>query len=313
MLPVKVLPPASAAVPRSTARPPESATPSPLLLDTVLLRTFSVPPLLAIEMPVPLPVKDDPAMSKLVPATPCQLMPFVLLLKLAPFSVTIAAEPGPISLAMALPMCAIVDCVTWIIASDADTSPGPDGNYSEESPVDSLRPWVEAAGRAGMYVVLDLQPGRTDFLTQAQTYRDLLTLPYVGLGLDPEWRIGPSQVPGDQIGAVDAAEVNTVITWLADLTTTADLPQKLLVIHQFDPATLRDENTLDVSHPQVAVLLQMDGQGTPDLKDRAWQAVTTAAPPGVRYGWMNLGQDTPMLTPAQTMSKQPTPWMITHQ
>ncbi|HEY5116061.1 MAG TPA: hypothetical protein VIJ00_11090 [Nakamurella sp.] len=200
-----------------------------------------------------------------------------------------------------------------IIASYADTSPGPDGNYSEESPVDSLRPWVEAAGRAGMYVVLDLQPGRTDFLTQAQTYRDLLTLPYVGLGLDPEWRIGPSQVPGDQIGAVDAAEVNTVITWLADLTTTADLPQKLLVIHQFDPATLRDENTLDVSHPQVAVLLQMDGQGTPDVKDRAWQAVTTAAPPGVRYGWMNLGQDTPMLTPAQTMSKQPTPWMITHQ
>ena len=41
-----------------------------------------------------------------------------------------------------------------------------------------------------MYVVLDLQPGRTDFLTQAKRYEPLLALPHVGLALDPEWRLG---------------------------------------------------------------------------------------------------------------------------
>ena len=53
---------------------------------------------------------------------------------------------------------------------------------------------VEAAAEHGVYVVLDLQPGRQDFLSQAQQYQELLELPNVGLALDPEWRLGPDQV-----------------------------------------------------------------------------------------------------------------------
>ena len=40
-----------------------------------------------------------------------------------------------------------------------------------------------------MYVVLDLQPGRSNFLDQAKLYEPLLRLPHVGLALDPEWRL----------------------------------------------------------------------------------------------------------------------------
>ena len=80
-----------------------------------------------------------------------------------------------------------------IIATVADSRAGDDGNYSNESPLDDLRPWIEAAGEAGLYVLLDLQPGRTDFLTQARLYEEFLRLPYVGLALDPEWRLGPDQ------------------------------------------------------------------------------------------------------------------------
>jgi hypothetical protein len=72
-----------------------------------------------------------------------------------------------------------------IIATVASSAPGADGDYSSESDPDELRPWVEAAGEAGVYVVLDLQPGRADFLTQAQRYESLLELPHVGLALDP--------------------------------------------------------------------------------------------------------------------------------
>ena len=80
---------------------------------------------------------------------------------------------------------------------------------------------MEAAGAAGMAVVLDLQPGRTDFLTQAQQYADLLALPYVGLALDPEWRLAPDQVHLRQIGSVGIDEVNGVSAWLADFTAAA--------------------------------------------------------------------------------------------
>ncbi len=201
-----------------------------------------------------------------------------------------------------------------IIATVASGSAGPDGNYSTEVALESLRPWVEKAAAAGMYVVLDLQPGRTDFLTQAKAYAPLLELPYVGLALDAEWRLTPTQRPLQQIGSVGIAEVNSVVTWLADLTAKATLPQKLIVLHQFSLSMIRDEKLLDTGRDEVSLLIHMDGQGSPGLKDGTWGAVTRAAPAGVTFGWKNFyDEDTPMLTPAQTMTRQPTPVMISYQ
>lgn len=201
-----------------------------------------------------------------------------------------------------------------IITTVASSSAGPDGNYSNEVSAAELAPWVDAAGAAGMYVVLDLQPGRSDFLSQAQLYADLLARPYVGLALDPEWRLGPDQVPNEQIGGVDVAEVNSVITWLAQLTAQNALPQKLLVLHQFKLSMLRDEAGLDLTHPEVATLIHMDGQGPAGVKDETWAAVTGAAPPGVTFGWKNfLAIDEPVLDPTQTMAHVPTPVMISYQ
>ena len=128
--------------------------------------------------------------------------------------------------------------------------------------------------------------------------------------------IRPSAVTldGRQIGGVDGAEVNTVIDWLAELTAGHRLPQKLLVLHQFRLSMLRHEDAITTARPQVAVLIHMDGQGTPGQKDETWRAVTAAAPAGVPLGWKNFYRnDTPMLTPTQTMRKQPTPVMISYQ
>ena len=201
-----------------------------------------------------------------------------------------------------------------IIATVADKSAGQDGNYSAETPSADLRPWVQAAAAAGVYVVLDLQPGRSDFLTQAKLYTDLLRLPGVGLALDPEWRLGPDQIPLEQIGGVDAQEINSVITWLADLTTAEHLPQKLLVLHQFKLSMIGSEQTLNRSRQQVSLLIQMDGQGPPELKDQTWAAVTAAAPPGIPFGWKNFYRnDTPTATPEQTMNKKPTPLLISYE
>ncbi len=201
-----------------------------------------------------------------------------------------------------------------IIATTAQGSPGADGDYSGESAVATLRPWVDRAREEGVYVVLDLQPGRADSLAQARRYAELLRLPNVGLALDPEWKLAPGQRPLGQIGSVDAAEVNAVTAWLADLTAKNALPQKLFVLHQFRQSMVRHEDRLDLSHDQVQVLFHMDGQGTPALKEGTWRSVTAAAPSGMPFGWKNFyDEDHPMLTPAQTMAKKPTPLMISYQ
>jgi hypothetical protein len=201
-----------------------------------------------------------------------------------------------------------------IIATVAQGAPGADGTYSYESPVSSLRPWVRAATAAGMYVVLDLQPGRASLLSQAERYQSLLRLPDVGLALDPEWKLQPGQVPLEQIGHVDISEVNSVVRWLAALTARCRLPQKVLVLHQFRLSMIAGEQYLDTSHDDLAMVVHMDGQGTPGVKQDTWNAVTGAAPRGVYFGWKNFFvKDTPMLTPRETMTKLPAPVMISYQ
>jgi hypothetical protein len=201
-----------------------------------------------------------------------------------------------------------------IIATVAEASPGPDGTYSYETPASELLPWVRQATTDGLYVVLDLQPGRASLLTQAEHYQALLELPDVGLALDAEWKLQPGQKPLRQIGHVNIGEVNSVVSWLAALTARRDLPQKLLVLHQFRLAMLTGEQHLDTSHDNLAIVIHMDGQGTPALKQATWNAVTAAAPHGVFFGWKNfLVKDHPMLTPGQTMTKSPAPVMISYQ
>ena len=148
-----------------------------------------------------------------------------------------------------------------IITTIASSEAGADGDYSTESPLDHIRPWVDAAAAAGFYVVLDLQPGYTDFLTQAMRYEEYWAQPHVGLALDPEWRRRQGNATSRDIGQVSADEVNKVATWLADLTRRHHLPQKLLVLHQFRHDMLPDRFEHPRTDPELALVVQMDGFG----------------------------------------------------
>lgn len=200
-----------------------------------------------------------------------------------------------------------------IITTVASASAGSDGDYSLESTLDLIEPWVRAAEAAGIYVVLDLQPGFTDFLTQAKRYESLLLRPNVGLALDPEWRLAPGQKHMVNIGSVTGAEVNATVEWLAELTRANGLPQKLLIVHQFrlDMITARDSITVP---PEVAVMFQMDGLGPQNTKLDTWRAVTAGGPAGAWFGWKNFyDEDSPTRSPADTVAVTPSPLFISYQ
>lgn len=202
-----------------------------------------------------------------------------------------------------------------IITTVAAGSAGGDGDYSNELDPAGIRPYIDAAAAAGMYVVLDLQPGRSDFLTQAQAYVDLLRLPNVGLALDPEWRLAPDEVPLAQIGRVEAAEVDSVSTWLADLVQSEGLPPKMFVLHQFRLSMLQDRESIRRDRPELEFLIHVDGQGAQPDKQATWNALHEGAPEGIAWGWKNFyDEDQPMLTPAETMAEvAPLPDLVTYQ
>ncbi len=201
-----------------------------------------------------------------------------------------------------------------IITTVASASAGDDGNYSRKTSMDKLKPIVDLAKAQNVYVLLDLQPGLTDFLTQAKIYEELLREPHVGLAIDPEWRLKPGQKHLKQIGTVTAAEINTTATWLADLVKANELPQKMLLLHQFKLSMITERETLDTSRPELAWTIQMDGLGNQNVKQDTWRNILANAPAGISFGWKNfIDEDQPMLSPEQTMQIEPKPVFISYQ
>ncbi len=201
-----------------------------------------------------------------------------------------------------------------IIATIADTRPGGDGDYSSETDLDTLRPWIDAAEAEGVYVLLDLQPGNSDFLSQAKEYEELLRRPNVGLALDPEWRLEAGQTRFGGSEGVSAAEVNAVEDWLAAIVREDRLPQKMLLLHQFRLTMLPDRDQVGTP-PELAVVIQMDGQGALGDKYATFHAVTAGTEgAGWRWGWKNFyHEDSPTPTLDQVLALDPPVVYVSYQ
>jgi hypothetical protein len=165
-----------------------------------------------------------------------------------------------------------VQVVYELIVSIADRGAGKGGDYSHDIARTEVQKYIDAAHRHGALLLLDLQPGRSDFLTIAKRWGWALKDPYVGLALDPEWRMGPHGVPATRIGSVGASEVNRVSAWLRDLVARDSLPQKLFVLHQFRVDMIRDIDRIQPRRGLVMVQ-HVDGFGTPGQKLDTFHAV----------------------------------------
>ncbi|QPK84069.1 cell wall-binding repeat-containing protein [Corynebacterium qintianiae] len=202
-----------------------------------------------------------------------------------------------------------------IIVTVASEFPGEDGDYSNEAPIDTIVPWIDAITDAGGYAVLDLQPGQGDFLHQAKLYEELLKRPNVGLALDAEWKLNPGEQPLSRVGSASAEEINVVADWLAELTRENNLPQKAFVLHQFQVAMFPDRENIQTAHPELAYVLHADGHGSPEQKFETWNVLRQGLDPNFFMAWKNfIDEDQPMFTPEQTYTEvEPRPWFVSYQ
>jgi hypothetical protein len=198
-----------------------------------------------------------------------------------------------------------------LIVTVADPVAGPDGDFSHDIAADSVRTYIEAAHRNGALVVLDLQAGRADFLTVAKRWAWALADPWVGLALDPEWRMGPRQVPGRVIGSVGATEVNRVSAWLADLVERKGLPEKAFVLHQFRSTMIRDVERVRV-RDGLETVQHVDGFGNQGQKLATYHAV--ARPAQFAMGFkLFYDEDVNLFTPARVRTIRPTVRFVSYQ
>ncbi|WP_460490779.1 cell wall-binding repeat-containing protein, partial [Corynebacterium nasicanis] len=202
-----------------------------------------------------------------------------------------------------------------IIVTVASEFPGDDGKFTNVGNPEDFRGYIDAITEAGGYAFLDLQPGQATFLEQAKVYEDLLKLPNVGLALDPEWNLQPGEQPLQRVGHAEAAEINEVADWLAQLVRDNDLPQKGLIVHQFQVQMLRDRDQIITDRPELAFILHADGHGTPGQKMDTWHAMREGLTGEWFMAWKNfIDEDTPTFTPEETYNNvDPRPWFVSYQ
>jgi hypothetical protein len=198
-----------------------------------------------------------------------------------------------------------------LIVTVADRSPGPDHVFSHDIPRDLVEGYVRAAHRNGALLLLDIQTGRARFPVVAKRWTWALKKPWVGLALDPEWRMGPHQVPATVVGSVRAAEVNRTSAWLSRLVTRNSLPEKLFVLHQFRLSMLPDIGKV-VHRPGLAMVQHTDGFGTRGQKLATYHAV--ARPHQFRQGFkLFYHWDIHRFTPRQVRRFHPRVSFVSYQ
>jgi hypothetical protein len=199
-----------------------------------------------------------------------------------------------------------------LISTIANAHPGDDGMYRTHQPPATIERYLLAARRAKALLVLDIQPGRGDFLSEVQRLNRWLLEPDVGLALDPEWHVGAGEVPGQTIGSVSAEEVNQVSSYLSNLVVKHDLPEKLFVIHQFTQSMIANKERV-ARPPGLAVTMNVDGFGNPANKVSKYDAFTTEATRFYDGFKLFYEEDTDLMSPAAVLALGPPPDLVIYE
>jgi hypothetical protein len=198
-----------------------------------------------------------------------------------------------------------------LIATLVDGFKGSDGNYSHDSTPEQIQPYLDAARKHHELLILDIQPGRQDFLTVVKRYEKFLLQPDVGVALDSEWRMGPDQVPAKVFGHVDASEINSVTAYLSALTVSHGLPQKIVVLHNFIQRMILNRPQVK-PQPGLAIVWHFDGHGDRGSKVYIYSLLR------VRKPFFNgfklfLTEDKNIFKPAEVEALTPAPDFISYQ
>lgn len=206
--------------------------------------------------------------------------------------------------------------VMELIVVVATGHPGPDRKYRSRIDESEIDRYLAAARKYKMLLLLDIQPGRADPLTEVKRYEKYLSMPDVGLAFDPEWAVGPGQVPGRVFGRTTGAELDSMASYLSGLVAENNLPEKVFVFHQLSRRILTGETALK-QHPGVVTIKSVDGIGPAGSKITTWGKLTPKMPPGVHAGFkLFFDEDTRhgrLMTAAQVMALRPRPELVTYE
>ena len=221
--------------------------------------------------------------------------------------------------------------VLEVIATTVQASAGRDGQYRSRMSDREVKRYLDVARRHDALLLLAIQPGRSDFLTEVKAYDRWLAEPDVGVALDPEWAMGKNQVPGRVFGSTTGAVLDGVARHLSEITVEKDLPEKVMVFHELAASIVTRESRLR-QHRGVVQIKSIDGIGSrrprrprPAPRDRpgaakenTYRVVWRGTPKGVQPGFKLFYEEDrevgkQLMTPRQVLALKPRPAYVMYE
>lgn len=203
------------------------------------------------------------------------------------------------------------------IAATAQGSPMKGNTYNMRMPHHQIDSALVIAKMEDAIMFLDIQVGHSTVLNETAALEKYLMMPHVHLGIDPEFSMKDGSVPGKRIGTFDAEDINIVTDYLAQLVRDNNLPPKILIVHRFTQGMVT--NYRDIKrHPEVQIVMDMDGWGAPQLKHSTYERYIRKEPvqfTGFKIFYKNDIKPSPhrLLTPQEVMKLKPRPIYIQYQ
>lgn len=203
-----------------------------------------------------------------------------------------------------------------LIAVIAQRDSGADGKYRMALPDSAIRRVVDWGREQNALVFLDVQVGLSDLQHELPKLEKYLRLPFVHLGIDPEFSMKSGRRPGTTVGEFDAQDINYARWFLARLVSENQLPPKVLVVHRFrqDMVTNYQDIKLD---PRVQIVMHMDGWGTPSIKRTSYRKFIKQEPveyTGFKVFYKNDQRfNSRLMTSREIITLSPTPVYIQYQ
>jgi hypothetical protein len=204
-----------------------------------------------------------------------------------------------------------------LIAVVVQSSPGPDGKYRHRVDDSVVDDYLRAARQANALLLLNVQPGRSDFLAEVKSFESYLREPDVGVALDPEWAMSGKGRPGAAWGQTTGSVINDVGAFLSSLVEAGNLPEKVLVFHEVVKAVVKDEASVR-PFPGVVVIKSVDGLGPVSAKVATYANLMANTAAGVHPGLkLFFDEDTRnggrLMTPRQVLGLSPQPEYVMHE
>lgn len=204
-----------------------------------------------------------------------------------------------------------------LIVTVAQGSAGKDGKWRtrmSDSLIERVYGWAQ---RRNALLFLDVQVGKSTLQDEIPPLEKFLVRPNVHLGIDPEFSMKTGHAPGKRIGSYDAKDVNWTVRYLANLVDAHKLPPKVLVVHRFTRPMLTNSSKIDLD-PRVQIVIDMDGWGSPRLKQDSYEAYIVSEPvqfTGFKIFYKNdvRKKGWRLMRPADVLALDPRPLYIQYQ